>query len=479
MKVFTRLFFVFLSLWLVGAQPLLAIAQSTSTQKGVDANFNPNHILRDEDIFEIGIMSQERIQRFLESKKGVLATKKMMDSDGVEKWPAEIIWRVATSYKINPKYLLTLMQKEQSLVDDPNPSQKQFDWAMGYGVCDSCSMDDPAIQHFKGFASQVEWAAKQHREKYLIQLLGRGSTISGYAPGKAAVVDGQTIVPANQATAMLYTYTPHIHGNANLWRIWNRWFSLVFPDGSIVREDGDSIAYLIRFGEKRPFKSKAVLASMVDPEKIQIVAAGQLNSYPDGSPIAFANYSLAETPNGDRYLLTGNKKRHIISNTVFAKLGFNEDEVLEASDEELLSYDDGADITTKSAYPTGLLAKDAKGNHWYVEGGVRQLIPNKAFLSLYFKGRPAKVLTQEKLATLTIGSPYQLHEGELIRIEKQSSVYVIENGNRRPIISGEVFETLGWKWKNVTVLPAKALVDYPIGDPVTLQTSSVVLTSAE
>jgi hypothetical protein len=218
---------------------------------------------------------------------------------------------------------------------------------------------------------------------------------------------------------------------------------------------------------------------MVDPEKVQVVEPGQLSNYPLGNAVAFANYSLVETPDENRYLLAGDKKRLIVSKTAFTKLGFNEDEVLEASLEDLKGYEDGPDITTKSAYPLGLLAKDAKGGYWYIHDNVRQLIPNKAFLSLYFKGRPAKLLTAEKLATFEIGSPYQLHEGELVRIEKESSVYVIENGMRRPIISGEVFETLGWKWKNVVVLPSKALADYPIGDSVTLQTSSVILTSAD
>ncbi|MDO8617578.1 MAG: hypothetical protein Q7N87_01650 [Candidatus Uhrbacteria bacterium] len=434
----------------------------------IDAEFNPNRILDDRDILDIQSSTLKHIQEFLKNK-GSLGRYRTRDIDGVEKSAAEIIWRVATSYKINPKYLMALMQKEQSLVEDPNPSQKQFDWATGFAICDSCSMNDPALQEFKGFASQIEWAAKQHREKYLLQMLGRGATIAGHMPGKTTKIDGVEVTPSNQATAMLYSYTPHLHGNLNLWRIWQRWFSLVFPNGMVVRGKTSQLTYLIHFGEKKPFKSRAVAASMIDPEKIVIVEDSQLTSYPTGRSIVFPNYSLVETPNAKRYLLVDGNKRFIAGRKIFLKFGFNEDEVTEVTEADIGDYQDGPDITAATLYPTGLLAKDANAHYWYVEDGVRQLIPDKIFLQLYFKRRSAKLLSTAKLASLTIGDPYGLHDGELIKVKGHPATFVIENGLRRPIPSEAVFIELGWKWKNVVVIPAKILESYPIGQVVNIQ----------
>ncbi len=452
----------------------------TTTQATIDARFNPNRILDDRDILEIQNSSVKQIQEFLQNK-GTLGRYRTKDIDGIEKSAAEIIWRVATTYKINPKYLMALMQKEQSLVEDPSPAQKQFDWATGFAICDSCSMSDPTLQEFKGFASQIEWAAKQHREKYLLQILSRGATIAGYMPGKPTKIDGVTITPNNQATAMLYSYTPHLHGNLNLWRIWQRWFSLVFPDGIVVRGKTSNLSYLIHFGEKRPFKSRAVAASMVDLEKIVTVEDSQLISYPTGRPIVFPNYSLVEIPNGKRYLLVDDGKRLIASQKIFRKFGFNEDEVTEVANADLDGYQDGPDITVATLYPTGLLARDSSAQYWYVEDGVRQIISDKLLLKLYFKGRPAKLLSTAKLAALTIGNPYRLHDGELIKTKENGAVFVIENGSRRPIPSEEVFTELGWKWKNVLVIPSKTLEAYPIGKPIDAHlesgSSSQILTS--
>lgn len=432
--------------------------------------FNPEFILDDRDIFEIG-MTREQLGLFLASR-GTLGRTEMPDIDGVKKPVADIIWRISTSYRINPKYLLVLLQKEQSLVEDPNPSQRQFDWATGFAVCDSCSKDDPAIQDFKGFANQLEYAAKQHRERYLIQILSRGTTVSGYAPGITKTVSGMSITPRNNATAMLYTYTPHIHGNLNLWRIWRRWFTLDLPDGTLVRSKSTGKIYLIRFGSKRPFRSLSVVASLADLAKVVDVDEPQLSAYPNGREIAFPNYSIIETPDGKRYLIVGDKKRLIASEEIFRALGFLEDDIVEATDEDAAMYEAGPDITAKTQFPTGILAKGPDGRIWYVEDGTKQRIPHPVILNLYFKGRQPKAMTQVQIDSLATGGTYTLRDGELVRGTSVPAVYVVEHGTLRPIMSAEAFEGMGWSWRNVIVVPDGFITGYPQGLPVDLKPSA-------
>lgn len=455
--------------------PFLASAQTTSSdeiipQQDLANGFDPDQILDDSDIFDLGKMDLQGIRNFL-SVRGTLSTIKIRDIDGVEKEPAEIIWRVATSYKINPQYLLALMQKEQSLVEDPNPTQRQFDWATGFGVCDSCSKDDPAIQDYKGFANQLEYAAKQHRERYLMQILSKGSTLSGYAPGKLATIDTLPIRPTNNATAMLYTYTPHIHGNLNLWHIWQRWFSLQFPDGTVVQGKTSGDIYLIRFGVKRAFKSKAVAASMVDPAKIVQVEDSKLTSYPDGPTISFPNYSIVKTEDKKLYLIDGQTKRLIVSTKVYYKLGFNDDDMVDGTNADLTAYQDGRDISSEKQYPRGLLAQNSKGGVFFIQDGVKHPITDISIFQLYFKGRKPQKMDDKTLATYETGSPYMLRDGELVRGASKPDVFVVENGTLRPILAGDVFEQLGWQWRNVVTVPDRVLKDYPIGDAVQLQTA--------
>lgn len=441
-------------------------ASPASAQLQLDPGFDPNRVLEDGDVFDVNGMSYARLVEFLRSK-GTLADARLADIDGVPKTGAEIIWRVATSYKINPKYLLALIQKEQSLVEDPNPSPAQFDWAAGYAICDSCSKSDPSVQEFKGFASQLEWAAKQHREKYLLQLLGNGLTRAGKGVGKTMVVDGLTITPANNATAMLYSYTPHIHGNLNLWNIWRRWFSLKYPDGTVVRGKTSGKAYLIHLGQKRSFASKAVLMSLVDPDRIVDVSETELSAYPDGPEIRFPKYSLLRDSKHRVWLLTEDSRRLIQDMKAFHKFGFNEDEIEDVDDADLADYPISSPITVKTEFPQGVVMQEKETKkYWYVEDGTKQQIPDKTFLALYFKGRIIKSATSKKLAAYKTGDPYHFHDGELVRGKKTSSVYVMENGDLRPIPSAQAFEAFGWNWRNVVTVPDAVLTGYTVGDPI-------------
>ncbi len=444
----------------------------------MDPGFDPDHILDDDDIFDANGMSYDRMVSFLRSK-GTLADYVTTDIDGVPKTAAEIIWRVSQSYKMNPKYLMVLLQKEQSLVEDPNPSQRQMDWAAGYGVCDSCSKDDPAIQNFKGFAAQLEWAAKQHREKYLFQILMKGQTIAGKAAGQAIPIDGMVVTPVNNATAMLYSYTPHIHGNLNLWRIWHRWFSLTFPDGSVVRGTPSGKTYLIRLGEKRPFASPVVMASMVDENKVVETSDTELAAYPDGTTIQFPKYALLKDPEHRIWLLSDTGLRHITTMEVFNKFSFNEDEVIDVEDADLADYPIAKDIDENTEFPQGVLMQDKTTKKvWYVDDDGKHLIPSAAILNLYFKNWKPKQVTTKTLDAYASAPDYTFHNAELVKGDKTTTVYVVDEGALRPIPSAAVFEGMGWKWKNIVTVPDKLISSYPIGDTFNLKPVTSVASSA-
>ncbi len=464
-----RLYAILIAGVLCANMALVPFAASAQTL-ALDPGFDPNHILDDSDIFDVNAMDHADLITFLRAK-GTLANAQVTDIDGVTKTAADVIWRVANTYKLNPKYLLALIQKEQSLVEDPAPSQRQFDWAAGYGVCDSCSTNDPSISDFKGFANQLEWAAKQYREKYLLQILSGGTTLGGTRPGLTIDVDGMPVTPVNNATAMLYAYTPHLHGNLNLWRIWQRWFSQAYPDGTVVKSEPSGNMYLIRLGQKRLFASPAVAISMTDPDKAISTSDTDLASYPDGPVIRFPKYALVKDLEGRIYLLTGDVKRHIENMEAFHKFGFNEDEVVTVdNDTELTDYPDGPSISVDTQFPQGVVLQDATGGTlWYVEDGVRHIIMDPVMLALYFRGRNVRKAEATELRNYTVGDPYQFHDGELVRRDSEPAVYVVQQGTLRPFLSADTFESMGYQWQNVVMVSDAALNGYTIGAAMSLQ----------
>jgi hypothetical protein len=389
------------------------------------------------------------------------------DIDGSPKKPGDLIDFYGKIYGVNPRFLLALIQKEQSLVDDASPSQCQIDWATGYGRPDGSLCDDPAWQRYRGFTTQIVSAANFIRSIYDQDQGGVVRTF-GFFPGVAASIDGQAVIPANRATAILYSYTPHLHGNQNLRAIWMNWFTLGYPDGSVLSAD-DGSTYLIQGGTKRLFANKSALRTRVKPEAIIGVPDAVLAAFADGPAIRFADYSLERVPDGTIYLLDGNTKRPIASMAVFRSIGFNPMEIDDADPADLEGYATGEPITLESSYPTGGLLQDAKtGGVYLVADGKKHPIVDGSILKADYAGKKIVAVAPEKLTAFTTDAPVRFHDGDLVTGPgPDRAVYVISNGERRPIVSAAAFDQLGYSWKAIIPTTAVAIALHPLGLPVT------------
>jgi hypothetical protein len=153
---------------------------------------------------------------------------------------AQIIYEVGVSCGVNPKVLIILLQKEQSLITDDWPWNVQYQSATGYGCPDTA----PCDAEYYGFFNQVYMAARQFKRyarnsnQYTYQ--AKANNLIRYNPNAAC--GGSTIYIQNQATAGLYNYTPYqpnqaalnnlygtgdacsAYGNRNFWRMYTEWF---------------------------------------------------------------------------------------------------------------------------------------------------------------------------------------------------------------------------------------------------------------
>ncbi len=471
----TSAFFIALSIFLICPHPAKA------------ADFNPNFLISDAEITDYNSMDQSDIQNFLQNRSGTLDNYLTFDKEGNPKTAVQSFYEIAQLWKINPKYLMVLTQKEQSLLEDGNPSQKHYDWATGYGVCDSCSMDDPTIQKFKGFYRQVNSAAAQTRY-YMDNIIE-----FNFQPGRTYNIDGTSVSIQNTATAGLYNYTPHLHGNMNFVNLWTKYFGKKWPDGSLLTASNSSSSdvYLIQGGQKRLIASKAVFISLYDPKLLLPVLTDDLNTYEDGPPIKYLNFSILQSNStGNRYMIVNDTKRKIASIDIFKKLGFSEDEAQTVSDSELQLYKDGADITEYTVYPTGALLQDAKAkkpfdNLFYVISGEKHPVLTKEILTANFSGLKIKKVTASELDGYMPSANIVLPDGWLvvsnskpkvvtkITIVKKkkvttkttipNAVYVISGGKRLPILDSSAFDKMGYNSKNIKKFSDETLNLIPIG----------------
>lgn len=205
---------------------------------------------------------------------------------------AEIIYAAAQEYKINPKVLIVLLQKEQGLITDSFPNEVQYRAATGYGCPDTAACDS----EYYGFKNQVESAA------YLFHAVvydGKtnypvGNNYIQYSPDKSC--GGSTVKIENLATSALYRYTPYqpnaaalaagygsgvscgAYGNRNFYLYYTDWFGSTQMVSTASRIEA---AYNSNDGANKLGKAKGE-ASCVDKAKASETSARCFQEYEKG-----------------------------------------------------------------------------------------------------------------------------------------------------------------------------------------------------
>jgi len=245
-----------------------------------NSKFNPGYIISDAIFFDSSTMSATDVQAFLSQKgarcvpasdgtpclKDYRQTTPTRAADSscpaqyvgaADETAAQIITKVARACSINPRVLIVLLQKEQSLVTRTTAGNALiYQKATGFGCPDTAECD----ARYYGFFNQVYSAASRfqfyadnptrfaHRVNVPTQQVR-------YHPD--ATCGSSTVLIRNQATAGLYNYTPYqpnaaalaagygagdscsSYGNRNFWAYFSDWFGN--PTGVPPRGALDSV----------------------------------------------------------------------------------------------------------------------------------------------------------------------------------------------------------------------------------------------
>ncbi|KKR34739.1 MAG: hypothetical protein UT66_C0017G0018 [candidate division CPR2 bacterium GW2011_GWC1_39_9] len=211
------------------------------------AAFNASNIIPDGEFSAVSTMTEQQIQDFLVLKGSSLATyvetkdswigpnsyqyptgcpsENCVNAKGMK--ASTIIYKAANWYGLNPQVILVTLQKEQSLITVPlslPDDQWRLNSAMGYGCPDSGGCSDA----YKSFSLQTDWATWQLRwnmDKANSTDSAQSAKVSPYIMGRTINIDGVATYLGNGATASLYRYTPHFHGNQNFYSIYTSWFN--------------------------------------------------------------------------------------------------------------------------------------------------------------------------------------------------------------------------------------------------------------
>jgi hypothetical protein len=194
--------------------------------------FRPDSVISDNAMRDYDSMSVAQIQAFLNKRPGRLDTLVTTDCAGVRKPASRIIWEACQRWTISPKVMLTMLQKEQSLLTRRKLAKNTLSRAIGAGC------PDGKTNRYPGFGKQMWWGA------YCLDGYGEGRNRPGlpiFRQGVAYWVYGKRgahLHPKNLGTFKLYVYNPSIGakkpygglsrractGNANFWKIYRKYF---------------------------------------------------------------------------------------------------------------------------------------------------------------------------------------------------------------------------------------------------------------
>ncbi len=165
--------------------------------------------------------------------------------------------------------------------------------------------------------------------------------------------------------------------------------------------------------------------------------------YPTGDPVGFQDGNLLFSK-GDFYIISNGEKRLFASQELTQAFGFTPDMFIMIDNDELNYNQSGADITDSTTYPDGTLFVINNTYYQLKNNTLFPFVSTGAFLSRYDARLALKkevdFLDKFAISEEQIG----MADGTLASIG--ISVSILRAGKNYPISSPQIFEELGYDW---------------------------------
>jgi dolichol-phosphate mannosyltransferase len=174
-------------------------------------------------------------------------------------------------------------------------------------------------------------------------------------------------------------------------------------------------------------------------------------------------------PDATLYLYEAGCKRAFCSIESFLSHGYLWQQVIQLSTAALAAIPDGPAISFRD----GALLRGAAPTVYIIEHGVkRPIVSAPIFEGLGYRWQNIMPVSDDCLAAITDGPPVtvaQRHpDGTLLR-GQDHAVYLLKRGQRCLIPSERIFHSWGYQWEQVVQVSEQQLTQYPLGEAITAQ----------
>jgi hypothetical protein len=476
--------------------PLFAAAQTA------DPAFNASNLISDAAFSDTRTFGGAAgIQKFLEIKGSVLANtdpgflaglkepnaillKQALDDPEPNlpylRTAAQLIWDVSQSTGLNPQVILATMEKEQGLVDrqykSPNAQQTAIDHAMGFNCGDSVG----CWNLFPGFYYQLFGNLDSSGNRYLgaaKSLMKSFATSGGRGPAYNGLVSkvGQTIVLdntlggydnvsaqenvtlANNATAALYRYTPHVfNGNYNFWKFFTAWFK--YPNGTLVTLAGGAETYVIEDGSKQLVPDFVAQARGLNVAGKVTLSPNEYADYPTGTVYGPADNTVIKTPDGQTYVFI-NGVKHPASSFVISQRGLSATSALTVNINDAGLFTSGTVLPPKDGT---IIRGQTKPAVYLVQNGEIKMFSSYTFAQNNIKPKQIVLVPDFEISTYAQNGFVPPKEGTAFKSSDSTMVYLMQDGLARPLTL-EIIKNRGIKQKDIAVLAKDEVGSLPLG----------------
>lgn len=478
---------------LVAAQVSLTDSAALNRAQAVTgSDFRAGNIISDENFYNGNAMTLDEVKAFLESKvspsqgtgnalvnygqvtpslPATASCDAYEGSPGGES-PASIIWKVGRACHISQAALIVLLEKEQSLITDPAPSNRQLTAATGF----SCPDDAPCDPSFGGFFYQVYNAGRQFQyyrhNPYEFNYIAGQTTNIQYNPD--ASCGSSPVLIENDATAGLYDYTPYqpnasalwnfygegdgcaTYGNRNFFRIYSDWFGdphgapMGTTDGW-VRADGGRDIYLVTNGKRHylPFDVFQEVPNLT----VHTISQSKLDAMPKANDLSRVVMDARQRP----HVFAKGKMWDLLDCVNAADVGTPCDQAATMSDAVMATFDRQG--------PLGNVAKQANGVQLIFEKGVRREVPDLSILDALGVAKDNREVPNEAFNYLREGAPLAA-PGNIVKNAVHTEDKVLVDGMKRHKMSAEI---AGLGWVNdaaKTAMTPSAITQYQSADTI-------------
>lgn len=449
--------------------PLVALAPAPADRAvaAVAADFNPGMIISDALFYDGGAMTEQQVQSFLNAqvptcRAGYTCLKNYRQDttsrpasagrcdayQGAAGEPAaRIIAKVGLACGVSQKALLVLLQKEQGLVTDTWPSDRQYRSATGYACPDGADCDSA----YYGFFHQVYMAAWQFKA-YAANpsgwrhVAGRSVTIA-YNPN--AGCGGASVYLQNQATAGLYNYTPYqpnaaalanlygtgdscsSYGNRNFWRLYTDWFGPTNGGTNLVRTVDNASVYLISGAVKYPIATLSMLSALAPLGNVAFVSQSYLDRFPSQQTAS----RVIRSASGEISFIDAGSRRPFGSCAQVADWGGScgPGGYMQLTDNQVAKFTSGATATPLVTAPDG--------SRFWITGGKKREILDESSRTAAGAPSGSSALSTEGVAAFPFDAPLT-RDSVFVAQRGAASAYLLANSGKYAI-SAAILEQTG------------------------------------